>query len=141
PAILPLHIDQRGPGAPFSEILPLPSLVDAASRLGHAHVELDEDGIARGLFLYQGVGTAHWPSLSLALLQELAPQLAKPYEPTAREESPTGTSSPWLNQRRDFRRVAFAGPAGTIATYSYADVLNNRLPPTSLQGKILFVGA
>src|SRR5690606_9313409 len=28
-----------------------------------------------------------------------------------------------------------------ISTYSYADVLNNRLPPTSLQGKILFVGA
>ena len=142
PVILPLHIDQRGPGAPFSEILPLPSLVEAASRLGHAHVELDEDGIARGLFLYQGVGTAHWPGLSLALLQELESALAKGYEPArAADGSPPGTSSPWLNQHHDFRRIRFAGPAGTITTYSYADVLNGRLPANSLQNKILFVGA
>src|SRR5690606_19116539 len=126
------------PGAPLSEILPLPALVDAASRLGHAHVELDEDGIARGLFLYQGVGTARWPTLSLALLQALDPRAAHDHEAAlAPDASAASNGSPWFNQRRDFQRIPFAGPAGTITTYSYAAVLNGRLPPDALRDKIL----
>src|SRR5690606_42036908 len=60
----------RTPGAPLSEILPLPELTEAAAGLGHAHVELDDDGIARGFFLHLGTGEAMWPALSLALLEQ-----------------------------------------------------------------------
>lgn len=36
--------------------------------------------------------------------------------------------------------VNFYGPAGSIKTYSAADIIRRRLPPDALQGKLAFVG-
>ena len=48
---LPVHMELPRPGALPLEVLPLPLLAEPAAALGHVHVELDSDGIARRLYL------------------------------------------------------------------------------------------
>ena len=59
----------------MSEILPIPPLVSSAKKLGHVHVELDEDGLARGIYLNSGIGDDHWPALSMAMAMETNPMI------------------------------------------------------------------
>jgi adenylate cyclase len=37
--------------------------------------------------------------------------------------------------------IDFAGPAGTVRTYSYSDVLRGRFPPSAFKGRVVVVGA
>jgi diguanylate cyclase (GGDEF)-like protein len=62
----------------ISEVLPLTMLAESAAALGHVDLEIDRDGLCRSFYLYAGINDAHWPVLSLALLQVagVAPSLA-----------------------------------------------------------------
>ena len=65
---LPVLMEQpRRDGQPI-ETLPFPELAEVAAAMGHVHVELDPDGIARSLYLYEGLDGPYWPHLSLAML-------------------------------------------------------------------------
>ena len=127
--VLPIHLAPSNPRLQLSEQLPPGNLTSAASRLGHAHVELDHDGIARGLYLFNGMGRQLWPSLALAASG------ASPREPD------TQGLPAFINVRDDYRVVPLAGRAGTLSTYSYSDVLNAALAPDAFNGKTVFVGA
>lgn len=131
-AVLPVYLFPGSHNQPLSEYLPLPQLTDAAPALGHVHVELDNDGIARGLYLHQGLGSARWPALALALRYRdgiTEPPLA------------ARIASPFVNVRSDYRAIPFAGPAGTIPTLSYVDVLEGRIPLEQLRHKVVLIGA
>jgi PAS domain S-box-containing protein len=132
--VLALHLWPPAPGQLMTEVLPTPALRDAAAALGHAHVELDGDGVARGLYLYNGLGDRLWPSLGLA----------------AHEVTQAGTSSvsrvdtgaaAFVNVRRDFVAVPLAGRSGRIPTYSYIEVLESEPAPDLFAGKTVFIGA
>ena len=49
------------------EVMPFPELIEHADLLGHVQVEIDDDAIVRGVYLYQGVGTPRWPHLMEAV--------------------------------------------------------------------------
>lgn len=133
--ILPLHFAPRATGQPISEALPVPQLSRAAAALGHAHVELDGDGLARGLYLYNGLGDVLWPSLSLAAARLSGVK-------TGFDHEPADSVSPYVNVRRDFVEVPVTGRAGsTLPTYSYVDVLNSPPETRLFAGKTVFVGA
>lgn len=89
--ILPLLVEQRQLGGQLLETLPLPALSQAAAGIGHAHMELDADGIARSVYLQEGLGTPRWPHLTVAALQAMEPgrwqQL--PGRPATTPTSPT----------------------------------------------------
>ena len=51
---LPVAIEQTRRRGFFSESLPVPQLTIAATGLGHIHVELDKDGMARHTYLNEG---------------------------------------------------------------------------------------
>lgn len=127
--ILPLHLSPSSPRSLLSEQLPSSELINAAMGLGHAHVELDQDGIARGLYLFNGMGQQLWPSLALA----------------ASSRSPRKPDTPelpsYVNVRDDYRIVPLTGGAGTLPTYSYHNVLNGPPAPDVFNGKTVFVGA
>jgi CHASE2 domain-containing sensor protein/signal transduction histidine kinase len=127
--ILPVHLAPSAPDYPLSEQLPVAPLAAAAAGLGHAHVELDSDGIARGLYLFSGFGNHLWPSLSMAATGT-PPRIANP------DNAPE-----YVNARYDYRLVPLAGDAGTLPTYSYAQVLSHPPAPDSFNGKTVFVGA
>lgn len=58
-----------GPEMPITEVLPLTLLAEAAASVGHVDFEIDRDGLCRSFYLNAGINDAHWPALSLALLQ------------------------------------------------------------------------
>ncbi|PXX89107.1 histidine kinase [Marinobacter vulgaris] len=127
--ILPLHLSPPSRNHLISEQLPVPELADAASALGHAHVELDADGLARGVYLLNGLGDQLWPSLALAASGKALPMT----EP--------GETAPYTNVRQYYRAIPLAGGAGTLPSYSYTEILERPPAPEAFSNKTVFVGA
>lgn len=121
--ILPLSLSPGPDPDLVTEHLPTPVLADAAAGFGHAHVELDRDGIARGIDLYKVLGNDRWPSLSLA----------------AFEAGSNGLQP--LHAGSGFRAVPLAAASGRIPSYSFVRVLEQTLTPDTFAGKTVFVGA
>jgi adenylate cyclase len=92
-------------------------LREIGARAGNAGVDQDSDGVIRRF------------QRSIEKLDTL---------PTAATEMAT-------NRRVDFpsgeQWIDFAGPPGTVRTYSYSDVLRGRFPPDAFRGRIVVVGA
>lgn len=136
--LLPVYIEQVQYRGELYEVLPLPSLANAAAKLGHAHVDYSSNGIARGIYLREGLGSAYWPHLSLALLDMLGEMPAELAGERGEVESP---SSPYTIYRDYFNLLRFVGPPNTIYRLSYVDVLDNLVDPEQWRGKRVFVGA
>jgi CHASE2 domain-containing sensor protein/signal transduction histidine kinase len=135
--VLPVLMEQPRLGATPLEILPLPSLAEAAAALGHVHVELDPDGIARRLFLLEGLGDPHWQHLSLALLQ-IAGQM--PAAPPAEAATDTPVSvMRWA--RAQPLLIPFAGPPGHFKQISYARVMQGNYAIDAFRDKYVLIGA
>lgn len=132
--VLPLMLEQSRLNGQLLEVLPLPQLTRHAAWLGRAHAEIEEDGIARGLYLREGVGTPRWPHFAEAINNVL--ESRKMIETEDRQ-----TDSPFILVREDFRRIPFLGPPGHFQTLSYAQVLTGRYPENLFRDKIVLVGA
>ncbi|WP_250658650.1 CHASE2 domain-containing protein [Alkalimarinus coralli] len=135
---LPLHIHPRSYETTLSEVIPIPELTAAAKNLGHIHVELDIDGIARGFYLKEGLGEAYWPSMSLALAQSTHPAIALQLDPV---EDNMEDIAAFVNVREGYTMIPFAGVAGTFPTFSYIDVLNGDVSEAQLKNKVVLIGA
>jgi len=139
---LPVVMESARQGGQLLESPPIPLLARSAAGLGRVSVRLDEDGVARGVDLWEGVGTASWPLLAQTALQVSGwqpPEGTAPPQPgdTARlvtDEAPTMV-------RREPRLLRFAGPPGTIPSVSAAELMRTGAPAQALRGKIVFVGA
>jgi len=132
--ILPVLVEQTRLGSQLKETLPLPMLIEAGASLGHVHVELDADGIARSTFLYEGLGNPHWPHISLvAMSLSSDKKVIKP--PTVNNKK-----SPYSWYRSEQRLIPFLGPPGHIKRISYGDVLKELVGQESIEGKTVFVG-
>jgi CHASE2 domain-containing sensor protein len=116
--------------------LPVPPLAAAAAGLGHLHVELDADGVARSIFLREGFGSVLWNHFSLALLQVAGESRAPPAVESSLREGPAG----WWRREQSYV-IPYSGPAGHVRRLSYLDVLEGRVPASSLRGAIVLVGA
>jgi CHASE2 domain-containing sensor protein len=114
--------------------LPVPPLAAAAAGLGHLHVELDGDGVARSIFLQEGFGQVPWEHFALALLRASGDAMPLP-------AMPAGEGAPGWWRREQRYLIPYAGPAGHVRRVSYADVLEGRVPAASLRGAIVLVGA
>ncbi len=115
------------------EALPTEAFRSAAAALGHIHIELDPDGIARSLYLWEGMNRPTHPQLALAALSLVLPERAADYPPPQRS-----AGAGW--QRADWFRIPFAGPPGTYRHVSYVDVLRGDVPEGLLDGAVVFVG-
>ena len=127
--VLPVHLSPPTTNYLLREQLPAPRLASAAAGIGHAHVELDTDGVARGLYLFNGLGQQLWPGLSVVAAKDAEPE-SRPHK-----------AAPYVNVRDRYRSVPLAGGAGTFPTYSYFDVLDQPIPAGRFEGKTVFVGA
>lgn len=131
--VLPVLAATTGDEAVPVELLPVPAIAEAAATLAHTDIEIDGDGIARGLYLKAGVGSAYWPALGLALADTGGP-LPGLSDPDA------ATPSPYQWRRNNYVRLRFAGPPGTFPQLSYIDVLEGKVPPQLLRGRWVIVG-
>ncbi|MEW8584749.1 MAG: CHASE2 domain-containing protein, partial [Candidatus Thiodiazotropha sp.] len=133
---MPVILEEHRQGGILVESMPLPALSNVAAGLGHVHMDLDADGIARGVFLYEGLGQAYWPHLMLALLNWLEPGEAgvRP-APNSRQTHNVHTIN-----RHTHRLIPFYGPAGHYHRYSYSQVLEGDFLPNLFRDKIVLVG-
>lgn len=65
---LPVVLETTRSGGQIVEGLPIPVLASAATGLGRIGVQLDGDGVARRVNLWEGVGEPIWPLLAQTLL-------------------------------------------------------------------------
>ncbi|MDX2217487.1 MAG: CHASE2 domain-containing protein [Burkholderiales bacterium] len=136
--VLPLVIES-GAGA-AREVPPIPVLAAAATRQGLIGLELDQDGLARSVYLREGVGVARHSQLALALLEAAGARsmtAALPGEADALAASRLTRS----RVRDHWYQVPFVGPPGSYAQVSYADVLAGQVPAGFFRDKFVLVGA
>ncbi len=135
--ILPVLLEQTRLRGQLIETLPLPALSVAASDLGHVHVELDPDGIARSTYLYEGLGEAHWPHIGLSVLNMLQNQKSLSIK---RNRASEAVYSRWSWIRENHVLIPYIGPPGSFQTTSYINVLNDEILAESLRDKIVLIG-
>lgn len=133
--VLPVMIEQSRLNGEMREIGPLTHLAESAAAIGRVHVEIEEDGIARGLYLREGLGSAYWPHFTEAINSFL---LGKPSVAGGAGQQ---DSSPYMLVREDYRRIPFLGPPGHFHTLSYALVLTGNYPAGLFKNKVVLVGA
>ncbi|MET0540931.1 MAG: CHASE2 domain-containing protein [Variovorax sp.] len=138
--VIPMALQVRA-GRVQSELLPLPAFADAATALGHGHLSIDEDGVARTVYMQEGFAGRPWPHFTLAL-QEAAQAWAsaKPLPPMRSRLAATDPApGPWL--RGDHEVIVFTHGEPPFKTVSYVDVLRGRVPPDTFRDRYVLIGA
>lgn len=139
--VLPVLAEPGQINTPAVELMPIPEFAASAAALGHAEMPLDDDGVARRMFLQAGMGSPHWPALALALLQlntgssgNLTAKLP------GRHYSEPDAASPQRWVRDHEVLIPYARSPNGFRHVSYTDVLHNRVPPSLLRGRWIIVG-
>lgn len=135
--VLALMHERPLAGGQLFELLPEPVLSEAAASLAHIHVELDRDGMARGLYLRAGLGKALWPAFALAV-RDLAAGEPSRSLPGLRNPDPGSTMQVWV--RDNWVRVPFVGPPGSFNRVSYINVLTGEHQAELFRNKTVLVG-
>ncbi|MGH1470884.1 MAG: CHASE2 domain-containing protein [Cellvibrionaceae bacterium] len=140
--VLPMALEQIQFGGQILERLPFDELARAAKKLGHVHIEQDEDGVCRSVFLREGVSSAYWPHLTLAILESIdeLPTMLSGVRSSESSNSESTSNTSMLIARDYYNLISFVGKAGSFPMVSYIDVLNGALPKSIFKDKIIFVG-
>ena len=135
---LPVLLEQNRLQGQLLETLPLPLFSQVTAQLGHVHIELDPDGIARGTHLYEGLGEARWPHIGFSILKMLN---EAPKELLAiQNKNQDVNTSQWTWIRKHHFLIPYIGPMGSFKTTSYINVLNNHVPSEAFKDKIVLIG-
>lgn len=143
PTYLPLFVDPR---VESRAVKPVPIVAAAAAGLGHIDVEPDPDGIVRGVALSEHAVDANWPYLVVPLYDDIRSGKIDLGEgryrtPDARPIVEAETSSNGVFQRGNSRiLIPFSGEAPRGGQISARELLDGRVAPDALRGKIVFVG-
>ena len=122
-------------------ICPLPVLAMAAPKTGFITIAADEDSVYRRVPLLFSWNEKFYPSLALAALMQATgvSSLVLKMNAAGVESLRFGkTVIPTDQQGRML--INFRGPSKTFRYISAADVLNKKLKPGELRGKIAFIG-
>ncbi len=136
--VLPVLLEQPRTYGQLFEQMPMPSLAEAATTLGHIHVELDADGLARSVFLLEGLGEPRWPALPLAMLRVAQP---KDWSELPGARAPHTDLESYITWARDHHiLIPFVGPPGRMPRISYVQALRGEYPADVFRNKFVFVG-
>ncbi len=117
-------------------LFPFPALKDH-TYWGFVNFVPDRDGVCRRGHLYSIVDDEVFPSLpvaTLALAEHKTFQELLPHLPVVVSKDPD------IAKNQLFINFAYSATADSYKTYSYADVLSGKVPPSAFQGKIVLVG-
>jgi CHASE2 domain-containing sensor protein len=134
--VFPVLLETTRANGQLIETLPLTALISKAADLGRVHAVLDEDSIARSVYLYEGLGQPVWQLFAQAVINVAENQASKNHFGMGITDE-----SPYTLIREDQRRVNFLGPPGHFPSISYAQVLNGEFPKGLFSNKIVLVGA
>ncbi len=128
------------PLQPRQAVLPIPQLAEAAAGLGHVSIAFDRDGEPRYDYLavpFSGDFVASLPVRAAALY------LGPPWSTVGLALGDGIDLGDRLIPTDPAMRlvVNYRGPRGTIPTYSFADLIEDRLGAELFKGRIVLVGA
>jgi len=137
--VLPIFMAQESSHSYPIEALPLPEFTHNAAALGHVHIAISNDGIARKVFLKEGIGEPHWKHYSLAVLgvSDEAIELAQIINSAEQEKQ----YSPMQWSREYPFLIPYAGPPGHFQHIGYSQVLSGNYPKDLFRDKIVLIGA
>jgi CHASE2 domain-containing sensor protein/signal transduction histidine kinase len=141
--VLPLMMQNLG-GTPIV-VRPIRVLVRGARGLGHVHLPVDADGVARNVYLREGLSGRTWDHFSIAMLTAGSGAIEPRRLPGLLDvemdmrDPMSGQMLSW--QRSHKMAVPFAGPPGHFKYVSYIDVLDGSVPPGTFKGKYVLIGA
>ena len=128
------------PLRPKSTVLPIEQLATAAAGLGHTTVSYDRDGAPRYDYLALPYEADFLPSLSIraaaAYLGVAWPQVALALGAGVQIGDLTVPTDEAMRLLINYR-----GPRDTFPTFSFADLVAERVPPDQLAGRIVLIGA
>jgi len=139
--VLPVLLETARVNGQLIETLPLPDLAENAADLGRVHAVLDEDGIARSVYLFEGIGTPVWQHFSQAVLNVALKQPSKNQFQASIFQQDSVANSMFSLQQQQQKRVNFSGPPDHFSTISYAQVLNGEFAEDTFKDKIVLIGA
>lgn len=136
--VLPVFMSQKSTNSFPIEALPLPELASEAAALGHVHVDISADGIARRVYLREGIGKPYWKHFSLALLgiTENAARLSRKVDITEQQEQYSAMQ--WYREYPFL--IPFAGPPGHFQQIGYSQVLAGQYSRDLFRDKIVLIG-
>lgn len=146
PALVPYAIKHiSNPGGAYTPygsdiILPIPEFMESTQGIGHINLAYDIDGTARRerlLYEYQGL---YFPSYALRLaafylgipMDKIRVNLGAAIT-MGSAEIPTTPFSELL--------IQFKGPRGSFKSYSYYDVINDKIPLKIFSNKLVLISA
>ena len=130
-----LEYDQNGQPGHYKQSLPI--LRKAARGSGHINLYPDRDGVIRWAALAVPVDNTLQVSLPLQGAMELLGTAALSqgkYSTTL-----AGKSIPTDEQQRLL--IDYSASSGNFETFSFSDIINNRIPAEKLRDRVIFVGA
>ncbi len=135
----PLEIENQIPIA-GEVILPIDPFLEASKGFGHINLDYDADGTARREMLLYGYGNLYVPSYTLRLaafylnipMEQVSVQLGEAIS-LGPIQIPTTDKSELL--------VSFKGPGGSFKSYSFFDVINDKIPSSVFKNKLVLVSA
>ena len=137
--VLPVFMSRESSNAYPREDLPLPEFAEHAAAMGHVHVDIGNDGIARRVYLKEGIGEPHWMHYALAVLSitEEAVELLPDADRAARQQPYSA-----MRWHREYPYlVPYAGPPGHFPQIGYSQVLAGEYPKDLFRDKIVLIGA
>ncbi|MFP6560735.1 CHASE2 domain-containing protein [Paraburkholderia sp. B3] len=140
PVYLPILLSQADAAGNRQVALPVAPLANAAAGLGHINLEVDSDGIVRSVALFEGDAHQRWPQLMVppwravragkVVLADGVPQVMHGADLTL-------AGGPDSEARF---LIPFSTNAQTYRKVSFDDVLQGRVPPDVLRGRVVVVG-
>lgn len=136
--VLPVFMAQKSINSYPIEALPLPEFTQHAAQLGHVHVDISKDGIARKIYLKEGIEEPQWMHYSLALLS--ITDAAIKLKNNAKEKLPGQSYSSMRWSREHPFLIPYAGPPGHFQHIGYSQVLSGQYPKNFFHNKIVLIG-
>lgn len=136
--VLPVLLETVRANGQIVETLPLPDFVAHAADIGRVHTELDEDSIARSVYLHEGLGGPVWQLFAQAILNTAHKKMTLNHFNAIDEMS---SYNPYGLVRSEHRRINYLGPPGHFKQISYAQVLQGHYEKGLFKNKIVLVGA
>ncbi|MBL6998358.1 MAG: CHASE2 domain-containing protein [Gammaproteobacteria bacterium] len=136
--VLPVFMSQQNLHSYPLEALPLPLFSNSAAALGHVHIDISEDGIARRIYLQEGIGKPHWNHYSLALMSVSGETIA--IEKRLQTGGQNKQYSPMQWSRQFPYLIPYAGPAGHFQQIGYSQVLAGQYSKDLFRDKIVLIG-
>ncbi|MDQ7010994.1 MAG: CHASE2 domain-containing protein, partial [Mariprofundaceae bacterium] len=138
--VLPVYMAQSAAHALPIEALPLPAYSRHAGALGHVNIDISRDGIARRIYLREGIGEPHWPHFALALLELSGEALAIRQRIQAAMPAPDEQASPMQWSKAVPWLIPYAGPPEHFTRIGYSQVLDGIYPKDFFADKIVLIG-